>query len=298
MNNSQDRPIVDPHNPRPNFIPTSPVIEGVEEFGSWLEHREIVVQELYPFGALEALYAERVALYLWRLDRVIGFENAANRVEIEAGSTIRLDESDRVNKRSMIPDQPTLQTIIRYEAHLDRCLARTMAELRRLQKERRHGLRDAIPGVDGADRAVVDQNQDQDGSPGGSPSQKSSPMRLGTPMQMVSPMRLDSTAADQNNRKDCSPGGSPSQTVSPVQTGAPSRKSSPMRTEARNQSNSTSRNHVASKRASPIPNPPPLLASITNRRRLEEYTLGQIFEPKLGSATLDFAMIPKPTTFA
>jgi hypothetical protein len=37
---------------------------------------------------------------------------------------------------------------------------------------------------------------------------------------------------------------------------------------------------------------------ISRRRHLEEYTLGEIFEPKLASATLDFAMIPKPTTFA
>jgi hypothetical protein len=47
-----------------------------------------------------------------------------------------------------------------------------------------------------------------------------------------------------------------------------------------------------SRKRSPIPEPPPPLASITNRRRLEEYSRGEIFERTLGSATLDFAMIP------
>jgi hypothetical protein len=111
-------------------------------------------------------------------------------------------------------------------------------------------------------------------------------MRLETPIRSDSSIQTGTTEQDQNVLKAGSPGGSPSQ------------KSSSMRTVSGKRRNSEIRKHVSPQRASPIPNPPPLLASITNRRRLEEYTLGQIFEPKLGSATLDFAMIPKPTTFA
>ena len=141
MNNTQARRIADPHNPEPDFITTAPIIEGIEKLGDWIEHREIVVQELCPVGALETLYAQRAALYLWRLKRVIGFENAAMLGGIDARSEILLEDSQesRVNRDS--PDQPTLQTIFKYEAHLHRCLAVTMAELRRLQKERRQGLR-------------------------------------------------------------------------------------------------------------------------------------------------------------
>ena len=69
---------------------------------------------------------------------------------------------------------------------------------------------------------------------------------------------------------------------------------SPMRTGSGKHRNSASHKYAASKRASPIPKPPPLLESITNRRRLEEYTRGEIFERNLASATLGFAMIPCP----
>jgi hypothetical protein len=173
---------------------TDPVVVGHESVEDWIAHRDTVVQELCPVGALETAHAQRAALYLWRLDRVIRFENAATRVnldEVIQEFMIALDnpellrdrseamtlekirkplsefldqfailgadarklpeqkdglakirgESKRVRERRVLPDQPTIQTIIKYEAHLDRCLARTMAELRRLQKERRRGLR-------------------------------------------------------------------------------------------------------------------------------------------------------------
>jgi hypothetical protein len=145
----------------------------------------------------------------------------------------------------------------------------------------------SIPGGGGADRAGVCEYQEiQDGSPGGSPSQKSSPM------QSISPIQTISTANNQKVREAGSPGGSPSQKSSPVQKGSPIQLKSPMRTGQGKHRNSASRKVVSSQSASPIPKPPPLLASITNRRRLEEYTRGEIFERTLGSATLNFAMIP------
>jgi hypothetical protein len=173
---------------------TDPVIEGFETLEDWNEHRDIVVQGLNPVGKLETLHAERAAMYLWRLDRVIRFENIATQFdhnEVFAEFIVALDNKDiprdrseaatvekvrkplrdyldeyqqigaqaaklpelkegldrvraaakRVKERRLLPDQPTVQTIIKYESHLDRCLARTMTELRRLQKERRQGLR-------------------------------------------------------------------------------------------------------------------------------------------------------------
>ena len=173
---------------------TDPVIAGFETLEDWIAHRDTVVQGLNPVGKLETLHAERAAMYLWRLDRVIRFEVVATQFdhnEVFAEFIVALDNKDiprdrseaatvekvrkplrdyldeyqqigakaaklpelkegldrvrnaakRVKERRLLPDQPTIQTIIKYESHLDRCLARTMSELRRLQKERRQGLR-------------------------------------------------------------------------------------------------------------------------------------------------------------
>ena len=273
---------------------------------------------------------------------MIGFENEAKIAEIDDRSEKSLEDSQEFRLYRDSPDRPTLQTIIMYESHLVRCLSSTMAELRRLQKDRRQGLRFVNPEGRGADRAGVCQNVlIEKGSPGGSPSHKSSPMQKLSPTQTESPTRLDSSAADQKNRKDGSPGGSPSQTGSPSQKCSPKRTStgaemsiaggrgadragvcqhqqikdgspgvspsqagspvqqrstlqmeSPMRTRSGKHRNSATRKHVSSQHDAPIPKTPPLLASITNRRRLEEYTLGEIFEPRSISSTLNFAMIP------
>jgi hypothetical protein len=382
MNNTQVRQVDDSHNPNPDLISADPVIERVDKRDDWLGHRETFVQELCPVGTLETLYAERAALYLWRLDRVIGFENAAKIGEIDAGSDTRREDSPESRSNLVLPDQSELQTIIKYEAHLHRCLAGTMAELRRLQKERRQGLRDVNPGVRGADRAGVCQNQQiKDGSPGGSPSQKSSPIQKGSPTQSITSPEMsipggggaDRAGGFQNQQikdgspggspshksspshqitrpemsipggrgadraggcqhqqiKDGSPGGSPSHKSSPShqitrpemsipggrgadqagvgqhqqikdgspggspsQTGSPSRKSSTSQKSSTSKKNSATRSLSHTQRASPIPKPPPLLASITNRRRLEEYTRGEIFERNVFSSTLDIAMIP------
>ena len=149
------------------------------------------------------------------------------------------------------------------------------------------GAEMSVPGERGVDRADVSEHQQiKDGSPGGSPSRKSTSMQSGSPIRTVSHSR------NQNVREDGSPGGSPSQKSSLMQS------SLPMQSGSRNQRISSSRQHVATNHASKIAKPPPLLDLISRRRHLEEYTLGEIFEPKLASATLDFAMIPKPTTFA
>jgi hypothetical protein len=327
MNNNQALPRTDSNNPDPDSLQMASKIEGVEKIDDWIEHREIVVQELCPVGALETLYSERAALYLWRLKRVIGFEYDAVIGKIEARSEKYLDDSQesRVNHDS--PDRPTLQTIIKYEAHLVRCLASTMAELRRLQKERRQGLRDVNKTGRGADRSGVCQKEfDTKGSHGGSPSRQITCPDVSIP----GGRGADRAGVCQNQQtKAGSPGGSPSQTGSPSRTGSPSKsgstihvistpemsipggrgadragisqnelrdkgshRGSPSQIGSRARKKGIHGKHPASQRASPIPKPPPLLESIANRRRLEEYNLGQTFERKLGSATLDFAMIP------
>jgi hypothetical protein len=54
-----------------------PVIPDVERPEDWEAHRAGIVQCLAPVGPLETRLAERVALLLWRLDRVTRYETAA-----------------------------------------------------------------------------------------------------------------------------------------------------------------------------------------------------------------------------
>ena len=186
---------------------TDPVIEGHETHEDWLAHRETVVNELCPVGALETAYARQAASYLWRLDRVIRYEVTATQFDLEdviqefivslnhpdlprdrsesvtlekirgplsdflkqfakwgeaavklpgqkEGTAAVREEVKRIKERRILPDQPTVQTIIKYESHLKRCLAGTMTELRRLQKERRQGLRKVVEAS--TDRRVED----------------------------------------------------------------------------------------------------------------------------------------------
>ena len=52
----------------------APVVPGVEEKADWEEHRDGILESLFPEGHLELVLAERVALLSWRLHRVIRFE--------------------------------------------------------------------------------------------------------------------------------------------------------------------------------------------------------------------------------
>src|SRR5215203_310906 len=52
----------------------APVVPGVEEKADWEEHRDGILESLFPEGHLELVLAERVALLSWRLRRVIRYE--------------------------------------------------------------------------------------------------------------------------------------------------------------------------------------------------------------------------------
>src|SRR4051812_49772122 len=51
----------------------TPVIAG-EDASVWEAHREGILRDLAPVGAIEEALAQRVALLLWRLARVARFE--------------------------------------------------------------------------------------------------------------------------------------------------------------------------------------------------------------------------------
>ena len=52
----------------------APVVPGVEKKADWEEHRDGILESLHPEGHLELLLAERIALLLWRLNRVTHYE--------------------------------------------------------------------------------------------------------------------------------------------------------------------------------------------------------------------------------
>jgi hypothetical protein len=60
----------------------SPVLPG-ERPADWTRHRDGVLAALNPVGALEAELAERAALLMWRLRRIVRFETAVTSSAIE-----------------------------------------------------------------------------------------------------------------------------------------------------------------------------------------------------------------------
>lgn len=135
-----------------------PVLPGLESVEDWVEHRDRVIRDIDPVGAIESAYAQRAAMYLWRLERAGRYKNNAalsdgfvarqpSEISIDEpvrsqseDATIR-DESRHNQERSKLDARPTSETIDKYEAHLKRMLAQTMAELKRLRKDRRERMR-------------------------------------------------------------------------------------------------------------------------------------------------------------
>ncbi len=61
---------------RHGALTAAPLVPG-EDVAAWDQHRQGVVASLAPAGRLEAALADRIALTLWRLDRVARYEAAA-----------------------------------------------------------------------------------------------------------------------------------------------------------------------------------------------------------------------------
>lgn len=64
--------------PTPSILlGANPVVARFESRDDWYAHRDSVVDSLRPVGQLELAFCERVAVLLWRIDRVVRFETAA-----------------------------------------------------------------------------------------------------------------------------------------------------------------------------------------------------------------------------
>src|SRR3954462_11253132 len=66
----QGKAVASRNNTRHGLRATTPVIPRLESPEDWAQHREATIASLAPDNILEASLAERVALILWRLDRV------------------------------------------------------------------------------------------------------------------------------------------------------------------------------------------------------------------------------------
>src|SRR5678815_2724615 len=64
-------------------LSTSPVIPGFEKPEDWQEHHDGILARFAPKDELEVSLAERIAILLWRLRRVVAFETEAIANEIE-----------------------------------------------------------------------------------------------------------------------------------------------------------------------------------------------------------------------
>jgi hypothetical protein len=68
---------------RHGIFSPSPVVPPSERAGDWERHQAAVVDALAPMGAVENALAERVALLLWRLGRVVLYERESIAVGLE-----------------------------------------------------------------------------------------------------------------------------------------------------------------------------------------------------------------------
>jgi hypothetical protein len=104
----------------------APVVPGVEKAQDWEEHRDGILESLQPEGHLEEVLAERVALLLWRLHRVIRYEIESialyqERVEIDLARERRFEsgpdhpEAVRGNAKSAREEHRLLKRFAKME---------------------------------------------------------------------------------------------------------------------------------------------------------------------------------------
>jgi len=84
-----------------------PVLPEVEKRDDWEAHLTGTLSSLAPVGHLETVLAERVALLLWRMNRVARFERGGTGIGQERVVTDLTDKrEDRLSYRKVGPDHP------------------------------------------------------------------------------------------------------------------------------------------------------------------------------------------------
>jgi hypothetical protein len=106
----------------------TPLLPG-ESPERWRDHREGVLMALGAKGSLETALADRLALTLWRLQRIAACEAAAATDELPADG-------------GPTEDGGLLSKVMRYEAHVSRQMLQALQALDRLQI-----IRDRMPAL-------------------------------------------------------------------------------------------------------------------------------------------------------
>jgi len=94
----------------------SPVVPGLERRADWDQHQASILDALEPLGALEEALADRVALLLWRLGRVVRYEREAILQGQESGRALVLELGGAFDPARLHPDD--VESFAE-DAHLD-----------------------------------------------------------------------------------------------------------------------------------------------------------------------------------
>jgi hypothetical protein len=125
---------------RHGVLSTNPVLPEIEKQSDWEDHLAGQIAAFKPVGDFELVLTHRIALTLWRLNRLIGFERYAlrplehylneyrNLVRGLNGAEARLDR---------VFPTGSIEHVQRYEAHLHRMFLKDLHELEALQSRRR-----------------------------------------------------------------------------------------------------------------------------------------------------------------
>ncbi|MCH7697621.1 MAG: hypothetical protein IH865_01595 [Chloroflexi bacterium] len=142
----------------------SPVIPGMETEEAWQAHLDGIIESVAPEGYLERELAELLALHLWQFRRVNRYITAVTAMHVASmeedfiNSAMYLygveavyeqadgkrndlpdptqEEMQLRRERRMIPGKIDLDTVMRYQGHLQRLWQGTLHELEALQARR------------------------------------------------------------------------------------------------------------------------------------------------------------------
>jgi hypothetical protein len=125
---------------RHGILSTNPVIPEIEKQSDWEAHLAGLIHALQPVGDFELVLVHRIALTLWRLNRLIGFERHALKPTdryLKELAILRRGLRGADAKLDRAFPTGSIEHVQRYEAHLHRMFLKDLHELEALQTRRR-----------------------------------------------------------------------------------------------------------------------------------------------------------------
>lgn len=125
---------------RHGILSTDPVLPEIEKQSDWEDHLAGQIEAFQPVGDLELVLTHRIALTLWRLNRLIGFERYALRPlehYLDELAVLRRGLNGAEARLDRTFPTGSIEQVQRYEAHLHRMFLKDLHELEALQTRRR-----------------------------------------------------------------------------------------------------------------------------------------------------------------